>query len=204
MFTTPTAPAARVPAPLTERPMPHTARRIAGAEVGELFVTLVKMGLVTRESGTVGAHFAVTRGAVAEALDAHRTETFPFTRDGEVAATVTDGVSDHIDRDDTCAALTSGDADLVLLDENELSACFGGETDQAARLRDAGVKMYAPVVAGATTFFVTVRSDAIAIDDEPAELTLDGVSSQISAGQDVAGDPADRARELMAAAGVLK
>ena len=123
---------------------------------------------------------------------------------GEVAATVTDGVSDHIDRDDTCAALTSGDADLVLLDENELSACFGGETDQAARLRDAGVKMYAPVVAGATTFFVTVRSDAIAIDDEPAELTLDGVSSQISAGQDVAGDPADRARELMAAAGVLK
>lgn len=87
MFTTPTAPAARVPAPLTERPMPHTARRIAGAEVGELFVTLVKMGLVTRESGTVGAHFAVTRGAVAEALDAHRTETFPFTRDGEVAAT---------------------------------------------------------------------------------------------------------------------
>ena len=25
--------------------------------------------------------------AVAEALDAHRTETFPFTRDGEVAAT---------------------------------------------------------------------------------------------------------------------
>ncbi len=123
---------------------------------------------------------------------------------GEVAATVTDGVSDHIDRDDTCAALTSGDADLVLLDENELSACFGGETDQAARLRDAGVKMYAPVVAGATTFFVTVRSDAIAIDDEPAELTLDGVSSQISAGQDVAGDPADRARQLMAAAGVLK
>lgn len=123
---------------------------------------------------------------------------------GEVAATVTGGVSDHIDRDDTCAALTSGDADLVLLDENELSACFGGETDQAARLRDAGVKMYAPVVAGATTFFVTVRSDAIAIDDEPAELTLDGVSSQISAGQDVAGDPADRARQLMAAAGVLK
>ena len=37
-----------------------------GGEVGELFVTLVKMGLVTRESGTVGAHFAVTRGAVAE------------------------------------------------------------------------------------------------------------------------------------------
>lgn len=135
----------------------------------------------------------------AEPARAHLTAIY-----GAVAAHLTDSTSKVVEGDDACSVLTAGDADVVLLTEAEVPVCLGPPENRSALVADAGVKMYAPVVSAGITYVPVVRSDAIAIDDEPAELTLDGVSSQISAGDEITGDPADRAQELMVAAGVLK
>lgn len=113
---------------------------------------------------------------------------------------------DGLESADPCGDLTSGRVDLIVPTLTEAGECFGGTTAEEIRTAadSAGAKVFAPVTVGDLVYVPVARHDRVAIDDEPAELAIDGVTGVINGGATVSGDGADRARALMREAGVLK
>ncbi|MFN8051837.1 MAG: PGPGW domain-containing protein [Acidimicrobiales bacterium] len=123
-----------------------------------------------------------------------------------VAATVDGARTEVRESADPCEALKRGRVDLIVPTLAEATACFGGTTaDEVRAAADtAGAKVFAPVTIDAVTYLPTARHDRIAVDDEPTELAIDGVSGVLNGGATVTGEPTARAKELMRTAGVLK
>lgn len=121
-----------------------------------------------------------------------------------VGAHVVDGRASTTTTDDPCGRLRDGTADMALVTAGEMPTCFGGVVDPAMIARDHGVKLYAEVTSGGQAYGVAVRTAAIAVDDEPAEIAIDGVTERISAGADITGSTTATAQRLLRESGVLK
>lgn len=125
---------------------------------------------------------------------------------GAVTAELSDNTTRHIVTDDPCDELLAHAAQVALLTPENAIDCLPGDTEEAVREQAAGadLKVYGPVTVDEITYWPVVATTRIAVDDEPAELAIDGVSEEITDGGNFTGQPATAATALLKAAGVTK